>query len=189
MGVAENIHGCSTSEALNAIGKDFLLLRRLSFANALLHHSSGRQLREAGFVSGRTMGALASFPATENLDEYTAKEWLRGLESIQRSLHDTENAQLDGMAKASLVGIVALFFFSIGLLLSTLGLVSSGYPEWLAVLLFFAVASAYSVVSLRMRSVLEGRARAVFQSLRSTCDKLPTCLWDDIQTAKGVNSL
>lgn len=180
MGVAENDHGRSTAEALAAVGNDFARLRRLSFANAFLSHSGARELRETGFISVWSTCVLVSYPTAKGLDEDTAKKWLGGMEAIQKSLHHMENVQLDRVAKFGLVGILTLFLFSICVLLSTLGLVICGYPGWLAVLLFLASGSAYAVVSLRLEAGLKRRAKAVSESLRATCDKLPTCLWSDI---------
>lgn len=187
MGGGANHHGPSIVEALAAIGNDFARLRRLSFAGAFLSHSGAWELR-TGFISVWSMCVLVSYPNGKNLDEDTAKKWIDGIEAIQRSLHDMERAQLDRMARFGFAGILTLFLSSIGVLLSTLGLVIGGYPGWLAVLLFLAAASAYAFVSLRMEATLKGRVKVVSDSLRATCDKLPACLWNDIQIKKGANA-
>lgn len=180
VGEAANDHGRSTAEALAAIGKDFARLRRLSFVGAFLNHSGARELRETGFISVWSMCALVSFPTAKDLDEDTAKKWLDGMEAIQKSLHAMENAQLDGVSKCGVAGIIAGFLLSISILLSTLGLVIGGYPGWLAVLLFLAAASTYAVLSLRMEASLKRPVKAISDGLRATCDKLPSCLWNDI---------
>lgn len=181
MGVVANHHGRSTVEALAAIGKDFARLRRLSFVGAILNYSGARRLRDAGFISVWSMCVLVSFPAVKDFDEDTGRKWLAGMEAIQKSLHAMENAQLDGVSKFGIAGLVAGFLISIGILLSTLGLVIGGYPGWMAVLVFLAAAWGYAVTSLGMQASLNRRVEIISGSLKATCDKLPSCLWNDIQ--------
>jgi hypothetical protein len=187
MGAMENDHGRWTAEALSGIGKDFAMLKRLSFAGAFLSHSGTLEMRQMGFISVRSMCVLVSHPAAKDLNEDTAQKWLSGIEAIQKSLHALQNTQLDGMAKFGLAGILTAFLVSIGVLLSTLGLVIDGYPGWLAVLGFLSGVSTYAALSIFVEPRLKRRAKAVADSLLKTCNQLPMCLWNDIHDDSTIS--
>lgn len=147
-------------------------------------HALAPEIHKRAFISARSMCALASYPCNrEAMNEDFTKRWLDGMETIQKTLHEMEDVEIDRVSGCSMAGLLLAFFGGILVLLSTLGLVISGCSGWFQALGFLVPATLYCPVSLLMGASLRNRGELISASLRESCEKLPACLWNDIQAA------
>ncbi|MCV9964169.1 hypothetical protein OIU34_19995 [Pararhizobium sp. BT-229] len=122
------------------------------------------------------------------MGEAAAKAWFDGMEAIQTRLHSMEMAQLGSVSNFALAGMVSAFVMGILVLAGTLTLVLAGYPGWLSVLGFLVAAASYVSASVGLENRLRGRGEVVAADLRSTCGRLPSCLWKDVHDRQTAST-